>query len=169
MLNRHDIKTEFSRNYDEYITSIFRFVYVKTSSTMIAEDITADVFAKYWQSLQKNSIDNTRAYLYRLARNTIVDYYRKNGKANIVPVDMAPEIVDDNQDVGAQSIKEDDMTQIVKAMSNLSDDQQIAISSYYLDGKTIPEISRQMRKKDSAVRTIISRGLSKIRENIQEV
>lgn len=72
--------------YDMYIQKIYRFVYYKVLHKETAEDIVSDVFYKALKNI--NSYDLGKglfsAWLYRIARNTVIDYYRtKRGLLNI--------------------------------------------------------------------------------------
>jgi len=118
--------------------------------------------------MQKKEIKNPRAFLYECARNSIVDFFRKNGKAQIISTDSLPEVIDETKSPEQLAQISNDMGQIIQAMSLLSHEQQEAIEWYYLEGLTIPEISRQLKKSDGATRTMISRGLDQIRKQIKE-
>ena len=74
-------KNAFGLLYEKYLDEIYRFVYVSLSDHWEAEDITENVFLKTWEQLpiiysQDSKIDNFRAWLYRIARNLIVDFFR---------------------------------------------------------------------------------------------
>lgn len=67
--------------YDLYIDPIYRFVYFKVRTVQDAEELTADVFMKAWEHLthaDKEPVRKFRPFIYQIARNTIVDWYRKN-------------------------------------------------------------------------------------------
>lgn len=69
----------FGRIYDRYVTSIYRFVYLKLPSKEVAEDVTSETFLRGWQYLQQTDhIDNIRALFYKIARHLVADYYRKH-------------------------------------------------------------------------------------------
>ena len=66
--------------YDRYIDKIYKFIYLKTSSQEIAEDLSSEVFFK-----AMNSIDSFRSYeektsfkswIYTIANNKVIDFYR---------------------------------------------------------------------------------------------
>src|SRR3989338_38937 len=70
----------FARLYDRYVVSIYRFVFFKLPSKELAEDVTSETFLRCWQFLQQNkNIVHFRAFLYRIARNLVIDTYRKQG------------------------------------------------------------------------------------------
>ena len=87
---------QFIRIYDQYIDKIYRFVYLKVNSQEIAEDITSKVFLKGWENYrgEPKKIENMSAFLYQIARNSIVDHYREKSKTKIVSTDFASKIAD---------------------------------------------------------------------------
>lgn len=64
--------------YDRYIDKIYRFVFYKTFVKEVAEDITSDVFHKALQKIGSYEEDKGvfSAWIYRIARNNVIDYYR---------------------------------------------------------------------------------------------
>lgn len=73
--------SHFSELYALYIDKIYRFCYLKTSHQQTAEDITSAVFTKALEKIE--SFDTSRsgtfqAWLYKIAYNSIVDYYRSD-------------------------------------------------------------------------------------------
>lgn len=68
----------FKEIYDEYSDAIFRFCLVKVSNREQALDITQETFLRVWKEIQnKEEINNPRAFVFTLARNLIIDWYRK--------------------------------------------------------------------------------------------
>ncbi len=166
---KFDPKIEFEKNYQEYLNSIFRFAYIKTNSQFEAEEITSDVFAKYWQELIKGKdIKNPRAFLYQCARNTIIDFYRKRGRTDIVSSEIVSEPIDENQNLEGRAQTALNMGQIVNVLSSLKDEYQTVIVWYYLDELSIPEIARNLHKSEGAVRTTLSRAMEQVRVKIQK-
>lgn len=65
--------------YERYIDNIFAFVYRKTSDREVAEDITSKVWMKALRSLEffgEKDNANFKSWIYRIAQNTVIDYYR---------------------------------------------------------------------------------------------
>lgn len=57
---------------------IFRFVLFRVSDREIALDLTQESFTKFWEVLiNDKKIENPKALLYQIARNKVIDYYRK--------------------------------------------------------------------------------------------
>jgi RNA polymerase sigma-70 factor (ECF subfamily) len=74
-------KRAFGKLYEAYLDEIYRYVWYRVRDPLEAEDITEDVFLKTWEGLprlsaKENPIENFRAWLYRIAHNLVVDFYR---------------------------------------------------------------------------------------------
>lgn len=67
--------------YDRYIDKIYKFVFLKTSSKEVAEDIASDVFLSALKNITKFRVDansSIQAWFYKIASNKIIDYYKSN-------------------------------------------------------------------------------------------
>ena len=75
---------QFLKLYDEYAAPIFRHCYFRVSSRELAEDLTQEAFMRIWNYLsQEKTIDNPKAFVYRITDNLIVDYYRKKKELSL--------------------------------------------------------------------------------------
>jgi RNA polymerase sigma-70 factor (ECF subfamily) len=66
------------QSYEAHADALFRFCYFKVSNREKAKDLLQDIYVRAWSQIQKNEpIGNMRALLYTIARNLIIDEYRK--------------------------------------------------------------------------------------------
>src|SRR5512146_1602947 len=65
--------------YDQYAEVIFRYVYSHLEGRLDAEDLTEDIFMRAWKALPKYDERGLpfSAFLFRIARNSLIDYYRQ--------------------------------------------------------------------------------------------
>ena len=75
----HDAEA-FGSLYDAFVKKIYDFVYYKTLNREAAEDIVSLVFAKAWQKIHQFKEGSLSAWLYMIARNAVIDYYRRDRK-----------------------------------------------------------------------------------------
>ncbi|MFZ2150338.1 MAG: RNA polymerase sigma factor [Minisyncoccia bacterium] len=71
------IEKIFEKAYADNTDGLFRFVLYRVSDKEQAMDIVADTYLRFWQTLQKEKVDEPRALLYRIARHLVIDWYRK--------------------------------------------------------------------------------------------
>ena len=72
----------FSELYEFYMPLIYRYLLRRTGKVEAAEDLTATTFEKALRHLERFQWRKVSfsAWLYRIATNTLVDYYRKEGR-----------------------------------------------------------------------------------------
>jgi len=77
-MNQDTQEKVFVESFSTYGDAIFRFCIVKVSNVELAEDMTQEVFARYWQYLRDDKeMTNTRSFLYTIANNMAKDWYKK--------------------------------------------------------------------------------------------
>lgn len=162
-----DNREQFSQIYDQYIDKIYRFVYLKVNSKEVAQDITSKVFTKAWETYTKG-IDNPGAFLYQVAKNLVIDYYREKGRRNIVSTDSISQLADNGAIIEEKAILNADVAMVRTALSKLKKDYQDVLIWHYLDDMTISEIATNLKKKEGTVRVILHRGLKELKDIIQE-
>ncbi len=68
----------FVNLYEAEADAVFRYCLYRTSNRETALDLSQETFTKFWDSLVKGTeIRNDRAFLFVIARNLVIDYYRK--------------------------------------------------------------------------------------------
>jgi len=164
-----NLRKIFSKIYDRYIDKIYRFIFFKVNSQEIAQDLTSETFLKTWETYRNGNpeIKNIQAYLYKTARNLVIDFYREKGKVQIVSADN-PFIVDPAPNLEEKAGLSSDIDQIRQALTNLKDDYQNVIIWHYLDGLPISEISQMLDRTEEATRVLLSRALKTLREKLNQ-
>ena len=77
-MNQGTTEKIFAESFSAYGDAIFRFCVLKVSQTELAEDMTQEVFMRYWQYLRDGKeMTNTRSFLYTIANNMAKDWYKK--------------------------------------------------------------------------------------------
>lgn len=162
----NDIKEEFGQVYNEYVESIYRFIYIKVNSRDVAEDLTSETFTRAWNAFSKSKssgtpIDNMRAFCYRTAKNIVIDYY-KSKSLNSVPLDSI-QVIDESMDIEKEAMINSDMDMVMQAIAKLKDEYQDAIIWRYLDEMSVPEIAELLGKSEQATRVMIHRAMTSLK------
>ena len=161
-----NLRKIFSKIYDRYIDKIYRFIFLKVNSQEIAQDLTSETFLRGWESFKNgNKIENPQAFLYRIARNLVTDYYREKGKAKIVSVEYV-KITDPQTNLEEKALARSDLETIRQALANLKEDYQNVIIWHYLDDLPIQEVAKLLDRTEEATRVLLSRALKALKNEI---
>jgi len=157
----------FGQLYDHYLPKIYRFILLKVEMGAEAEDLTHEVFLSAWKGIENYEITAFPfgSWLYRIARNKVIDYYRTNkvhltinevkeGTPNIA-VAMTVENELDLQ-LGLEKIK--------RALRQLSEDQQTVIIMRFVDDLPHTEIAAVLGRSENATRVIQHNALKNLRK-----
>lgn len=156
--------------YERYYDRIFRYVSFKTSSFVESEDITAEVFVKMIQSIQSFRWQGYQfsSWLFKIAHNLVVDYYRKKGKAAAVPLEEASSLHDES------SLNPEDIEHVVDinlrmqsiqvGLRELTDLQKEVIRLRFVAGLSVAETASVVDKKENAVKALQHSGLKKLKK-----
>lgn len=153
----------FGELYEIWSSKVYRFVYFKTKHVPVAEDLTSEVFLKAWQKIhQYRPAPDARfsSWLYAIARNTVIDYYRVNKRVEISFEDP-PEIADLE---GEEPYRE--ATRVEEALKHLPEEYEKVLRLRFVEEMPIARIAQSMKKKESNIRALTHRALKKLREEL---
>ena len=162
-----NLRKNFSKIYDQYIDKIYRFVFIKVNSRDIAEDLCSETFLRGWKTFKNknNNIENPQAFLYKIARNLITDYYRKKGRTQVVSVETLP-IADPDSDLEKKALARSDLDTIKIALADLKENEQNIIIWHYLDDMPVSEISKMINKSENTTRVQLHRALKALKHHL---
>jgi RNA polymerase sigma-70 factor (ECF subfamily) len=160
----------FLKVYDEYAKKIYTFVYYRVSSKADAEDLTSQVFLRTWEYLGRGSegkIDNFGAFLFRTARNLVVDHYRaKKQTVGLETIENSLEFSETPDFNGFD--REHDQRSVVAALNRLNEDEREIITMRFISEMTVGEISKITKKNKNNIYVIIFRSLKKLKKMLQK-
>jgi len=158
----------FSQIYDEHVDKVYRFVFFKVSNEVIAQDITSETFTRLWKEISfDKEIKNPSGFLFRVAKNLIIDHYRTKDQnpANLDNLDNI--IVDTKEDVFKTIVQNDEMRAITVALGQLNEDTRLAVSMYYIEQDPVSEVAKALNRSQGATRVLIHRGMKQLKEILE--
>lgn len=167
--NMDNYQKNFSQLYNQHIDKIYRFIFLRVSSQEIAEDLTSETFLRGWRSFkdEEKEIINPSAFLYQIARNLVIDFYREKGKAQIVSAESVP-IDDPRVNLEEKALLGSDMDTVKQALGNLKENYQVVVIWHYLDDLPVPEIAKIMDKPEGTIRVMLHRALKALKNELGE-
>lgn len=164
-------KKEFVKIYNKCAPRIYRFVYLKVSSPRDSEDLTSEVFLRFWRNISENDLDkqkikNPRALLYKIANNLVIDFYRKKSRTELImdPEDSVLAKIEDKFDLNNKLNINSDIEGIKKAISQVKDEYQNIIIWRYLDDFSNKEIAQILEKPEGTIRVLVHRALKDLKK-----
>lgn len=84
-----------ARLVEKYYSDIYQYCLLHMYDSYDAEDLTQEVFTSFFTSVDRyREYGKVKNYLYTIARNTVINYYKKKKD---IPVDEVPEYENDNK------------------------------------------------------------------------
>ena len=167
----------FGTLYDRHASRIYRFIFLKTGHKGDAEDLLHEVFLSAWKSIKtyrtQAAIPFT-SWLYQIARNRIIDYYRakKSGISldDIMKNDSLPiELTATASTLFAHALHQKlEFEKIMRAVKALPDEYQTILIMRYVEDLSPEEIGAVVGKTSGAVRVLQHRALAQLKKHIEE-
>ncbi len=168
-LNNRD-EAAFVECYDFYAPKLYRHAFYRLGSKELAEDVVSEVFIKTWEFLTdpNKKISNLKAFLYRVANNLIIDYYRGQERQSILIDEVLAAQLGDMGRAKEKMINKLEFEAVLKSLEKLNSETRKILIWRYIDQLDIREISEITGKKANAIYVAIHRGLKEIKKIINE-
>lgn len=150
--------------YERYRDAIYRFCLARTGTSHDAEDLTADVFVKALQSIDRYQDRGLpfAAFLYRIARNAAIDRSRTHKQ----PLSVDGLLVEPSskQNVELEASLAVERSILLAALTRLKAEHRDVITMRFIEGYAAIEVARFLGKTEGAVRTLQHRALERLRK-----
>lgn len=159
----------FAGFYEQYLPKVYRYISYRVSDTHVAEDITSVVFEKALTKFKSFSPEKASfsTWVFTIARNTLTDYFRTGGKAQIV-YDESPIGMTRQEDSPAdQSEGKEEIKLLHVYVSKLSKVEQEIISLKFGGEMTNRQIAKELGMTESNVGVIVYRAVRKLRDDFR--
>lgn len=144
---------------------MFRYVYYRVNQREDAEDLTNDVFVRMLESLEHQD-GSFFAWMYQIASNRIVDYYRKKDvRKDTSEVGDAIEYYTGEEKSLDKMFLRDELR---KGIRQLTDEQQEVIVLRFIEGYQANEVAELLGKTPTAIRQLQFRALKQLRKFMPE-
>ena len=161
----------FDTLYSRYAANVYQTVLRVVQDRALAEDLVQEVFWRVWRRSSRfaGNCGQVAPWLRVVARNVGVDELRRL-RARPVLIRAEGEharmrqLADDQADVLAAAIKQEQRHLIVSALQQLPIEQRQVIELSYFGGRTYTEIAAALNHPIGTVKTRIRRALQKLKQ-----
>lgn len=161
----------FGEFYELHLNEIYRYIFFRVYNHNEAEDLTTKVFLEAWERLtkkrQKQKIKNIRAWIYRIAHNKVIDYYRTS-KPQVSLEDNS------NKELRTPSLESEmdnlfASQKLAEGVRRLPANYQEVIILRFINQMSHAEVAEIMQITENHARLLQHRALVQMRELMSEV
>ncbi|MDD5447920.1 MAG: sigma-70 family RNA polymerase sigma factor [Actinomycetota bacterium] len=155
---------------------IFRFCYAdiydyilrRVGNRADAEDLTMRVFEMGLEAMPtyEERGHSVRAWLYRIAHNAVVDYFRLSKKD--IDIESLPPIVDEAKDIEAKLLYREDLAELYEEVRGMSTAQAEVLVLRFIEDLSVAETAEVLGKKEATVRALQFKAIKNLREKIEK-
>jgi RNA polymerase sigma-70 factor (ECF subfamily) len=157
-------KDKFVNLYDKYFDKIYRYVYRRTNGDSdITHDLVSQTFLDALANIKKFTWQGYpfSSWLYKIAHNNVIKWYRKAGKQRYTPIEEAYSLSDKDQDQKADLDSKMAKDQVDEILQQLDEDEQEILRLKFLEDVSNVEIADIMGLSVSNVGVKVFRALKK--------
>ncbi len=155
----------FEAAYESHSKAIYKFLFWRTRDVQLSEDLTSSTFEKAWVSRKNFHGGSEQAWLHRIARNVLIDHWRKKKELFIEDTDNLEEDV--RPSAGELLDREIRLQDLRKALDKLPEDMHAVITLRFIEGQTCRQVATTLNLSESNVRVIQYRALKKLKEHLK--
>ena len=161
-------KSSFGKLYNHYYPHIKRFIENRVYNQDDGEDLTSSVFQKAFVGIESFKWQGVSfsSWLYRIAHNSLVDYYRSQEKQK-KKVSIIDDIHESKFNTPEQDAIEYNQSEFMqKLLQTLPIREKKIIYRKFFEGSTNKQIASELNLTETNVSTIIFRVLKKLKTNL---
>ena len=156
--------SELGKIYDQYNRKVMGYIMARVQRRADAEDLCASVFEKVFRKIDGYDEDRSAigTWIYTIARNTLIDYYRKSRPAEEIDENMPSDVT-----VDASLLREETLRELAAALRDLPQDLRDIVVLVYYERKPMTEIAEKMHISYGAVKLRHQKALAILRKTMK--
>jgi RNA polymerase sigma-70 factor (ECF subfamily) len=163
-MNQDTQEQVFIESFASYGDDIFRFCIVKVSNRELAEDMTQEVFTKYWQYVRDGKeMTNTRSFLYTIANNMAKDWYKKK-KAHSLDEKMESGQVPKDTNASPEEVAV--YQEVLTAMNGMEEKDAEVLLLKFVEGLDPKDIAKVLGETANTISVRINRATKRLQQKM---
>jgi RNA polymerase sigma-70 factor (ECF subfamily) len=157
--------------YERYVGRIYNYIFYRTGSSYDAEDLTARVFFRASNHIQKyeNMGVPFSAWLYRIAHNLVANWHRDNSRHPEMPLDDNVVLQHREDPPETALVHNQEVESLLAIIRKLPDERQTLIILKFVEHYSNAEIGQIMGRSEGAVKSLYHRTLLSLRDDLETI
>ena len=162
-----EIKEKFEALFQQHSDVIYRLCLYRTSNEDTAYDLVQETFVRLWKTMSSGKdkeVEKPKQYIYQIARNLIIDYYKRKKTVSL----------DQLQDKGFDPVASESSAELLTEVSLLKDviesleeEFRDVIYMRYIEEMKVKHIAEILGISENLASVRISRGKKMLREKFE--
>lgn len=162
----------FEQLYNSHVDQIHRYIYYRVNNQTEAEDLVGQVFLQAWSSISNYKPNGSPfvAWLYTIAHNLVVNYYKKSERQAKLQMPLGDWVADvQGPDDPYRELSQKMRNEALRrAIIKLGQEQQQVIYLRYIEDYSHQQIAAVLGKSEAAVRVIQFRAQKALRQLLEQ-
>jgi RNA polymerase sigma-70 factor (ECF subfamily) len=162
----------FAQIYDQHFDKIYRYVCFKVTNRTEAEDLTQEVFLKALGAISTYKWRQVpfSAWLFRIAHNEVVDYYRRQAKKGTTPLNEDLAVPDEGSCGDPVQMAEGSVqvAELRAALEKISPAQREVITMRFTAELSISEVAKALGKREGTIKALQFGGTKSLKKILAE-
>ena len=163
-------RDSFGQLYERYVERIFNYVYYRTGNLHDAEDLTARVFQRAMNHIQKYTDRGVpfSAWLYRIAHNLVANWHRDRSRKQEIPLDDLPILPTKGDHPEKNLVRSQEQEALLRMIRKLPSERHNLLILYFVENMSNAEIGAIMGRSEGAVKSLYHRTLLALRDQLED-
>lgn len=159
----------FAVLYRRYLDRVYAYAFYQLGDHHDAEDATERTFLAALAALPgfRDEGSSFRAWLFRIAHNTVANVHRARSRRRSVPLPDEFDRAAPNADPASLVARAEEQRRVLRAIAGLPEDRRQVILLRFVDGLSIREIGEVLDRSAGAVRVLQHRALRDLGELLE--
>lgn len=162
---------DFEAIYIRYSDKIYRYLYIQTKDAYLAEDITSETFLRAWKKWSEIKQDYIQALLFKIARNILIDYWRKEKDKKKLSLEVTEEMGIEpsyDEDLIEKIYMDGEVEKLNGALAKIPEKLREVVVLRFIEELSAKEAAEIVGTTEGNIRVLQFRGLQKLKEALNE-
>jgi RNA polymerase sigma-70 factor (ECF subfamily) len=157
----------FGQLYQQFVGRIYNYHYRHTGNSTEAEDLTSRTFYRALRSItsyRERQGASFQAWLFRIAHNLVINWYRDSGRHPSVSIDTVQPIHSTVQAPHEYVEANEERERLLQVIAGLPEDRKTLLILKFVEQMPNVDIASVMGKSEGAIKALYHRTLTSLRE-----